>query len=186
MALFAASCTPVPVRTGNSDFEAAQDAHEQALAASTDWSFRGRIALSVGGRADSGRIEWRQRGEDFDIRLSAPITGQSWRLRQEAGQVRLDGLEGGTRTGADAESLLLEATGWRIPLAALRAWVRGGRAKGPAQLDFDPVGRPATLGQQGWVVEYRGWDRENLWPRKVHARTEGASVRLVVDAWGVP
>ncbi|MFB8831670.1 lipoprotein insertase outer membrane protein LolB [Azotobacter sp. CWF10] len=41
----------------------------------------------------------------------------------EAG--RLEGLAGGPRDGEDAQQLLLEATGWDIPVNQLPEWIRG-------------------------------------------------------------
>jgi outer membrane lipoprotein LolB len=182
------ACAPVSVRTGGSesDLLAAQSAREADLAAEADWRMAGRLAVSARGEGGSGRIEWRQRGDDFDIRLSAPVTGKSWTLVSQGGQVVLDGLEGGPRHGDDAEALLQEATGWRIPVSALAAWARGGRATGPAQVEFGPDGLPAVIGQRGWVVEYREWGGgEPPRPRRVFARLDAeTSVRLVVESWG--
>lgn len=181
------ACAPVPVRTGGSQADrlAAQAAREAELAAQSHWQLTGRLAVSARGEGGSGRIQWRQRGEDFDIRLSAPVTGKSWTLVSEGGDVKLDGLEGGPRRGGDAEALLQEATGWRIPVSALVAWARGGRAAGPAEIEFGPDGLPALIGQQGWVVEYREWaGGDPARPRRVFARLDAeTSVRLVVESW---
>src|SRR5690606_41495821 len=57
--------------------------------------------------------------------LAAPVTRQSWRLSVDAGGARLEGMEGGTRTGPDGQQLLLEATGLDVPVGALGAWLRG-------------------------------------------------------------
>jgi outer membrane lipoprotein LolB len=183
--LLAAGCAPAPVRPGIAADEAVQQAREAALAGMPDWGFRGRVAVSAGSNGGSAGIHWRQHGADFDIELSAPITAQSWRLRSRAGRVTLEGLEGGTREGSDAEALLLEATGWRLPVASMAAWARGARASGmPAELSVDPQGRPALLQQGGWNIEYRAWlGGEPPLPQKVFARQGEASVRLVVDAW---
>ena len=182
------ACAPVPVRTGGSesDLLAAQSAREAELAAEADWRMSGRLAVSARGEGGSGRIEWRQRGADFDIRLSAPVTGKSWTLVSQDGEIVLDGLEGGPRRGDDAEALLQEATGWRIPVSALAAWARGGRVAGPAQIEFGPDGLPALIGQQGWVVEYREWGSgDPVRPRRVFARLDDqTSVRLVIESWG--
>lgn len=182
------ACAPVAVRTGGSqaDLLAAQSAREAGLAEQVDWRMAGRLAVSAGGEGGSGRIEWRQRGADFDIRLSAPVTGRSWTLVQQGGDVVLDGLEGGPRRGADAEALLQDATGWRVPVSALAAWARGARAAGPARIEFGPDGLPALIAQQGWTVEYREWDGgEPARPRRVFARLDAqTSVRLVVESWG--
>lgn len=182
------ACTPVPVRTGGSqaDLLAAQSAREAELAGQSEWQLSGRLAVSANGEGGSGRIEWRQRGEDFDIRLSAPVTGKSWTLVRQDGVIVLDGLEGGPRRGDDAEALLREATGWRIPVSALAAWARGGRAGGPAQIEFGPDGLPRLIGQQGWQVEYREWDGgDPARPRRVFAQRDADTrVRLVVESWG--
>ena len=180
-----AACAPVPPRPSASADEAAQQAREAALAAQPDWSFRGRVAIRQGEQGGNAGIRWRQQGDDFDIELSAPITRQGWRLVSRGGQVTLAGLEGGEQHGTDAERLLLEATGWRIPIAAMAAWARGARGTGgEAEFSSDPQGRPATLLQEGWHVEYRGWFAgQPPLPQKVFARQGEASVRLVVEAW---
>lgn len=181
------ACAPVAVRAPGANDEAAQSVREAGLSTQPDWSFSGRVALSRGKDGGSGRIAWQQRGENFEIRLSAPITGQSWRLLGEAGRVRLEGLEGGVREGTDAEALLLEATGWRIPVVAMQDWVRGARTSGDAAMTYDAQGLPATLVQQDWAVEYRAWDRAAPpRPLKVFAKQGDASVRLVIEAWSVP
>ncbi len=186
-----AACAPVTVRptspTDDARGLAAQADREAMLAAEPDWSFSGRVALSQGKDGGSGRIDWVQRGADFDIRLAAPITRQSWRLQGRAGQVRLEGLDGGVREGSDAEVLLREATGWQIPVDAMARWVRGARAPGAATLEFDGSLRPVLLHQQGWTVDYRAWDSASpARPAKVFARQGEASVRLVIDRWSVP
>jgi outer membrane lipoprotein LolB len=126
-------------------------------------------------------------GDDFDIVLAAPITHQSWRLQRKAGRVRIDGVEGGSREGADAESLLLETTGWRIPVSALASWVRGARSSGAGSVAYDGNGLPLRLEQDNWVIDYRGWNSEDPpLPVKLFARQGDASVRLIVDRWGSP
>ena len=189
LALLATACTttPAPRQRGDADLLAAQSAREAALAGQGEWTMSGRLSVSADGDGGSGRIDWQQRGQDFDIRLSAPVTRKSWRLVRRDGQATLEGLAGGAREGADAEALLFDATGWRIPLNALGAWARGARAPGPATIDFSPDGRPALIAQQGWQVEYREWDAADpARPRRIFARQGEATVRLVVEAWDAP
>jgi outer membrane lipoprotein LolB len=186
--LLLAGCVRAPVRTvtgGDGELLAAQAAREAALAGSTQWSFAGRVSVDAAGEGGSGRMEWHQQGDDFEIRLSAPVTRRSWQLVQRGGEASLAGLDGGTRQGADAQALLSDATGWELPVAALAAWARGARAPGPAELEFGPDRLPLRLVQQGWIVEYREWDATQR-PRRVFASKGEASVRLVVDAWGDP
>ncbi len=186
LALLAACASPSAPRADYQALLEHQAAREAALAQRGDWSFTGRIAVSQGSNGGSGRIDWRQHGDDFDIRLSAPISRQTWRLSRADGKVRLEGL-GGPREGEDAEALLADATGWRIPVTAMTAWVRGVRAGTGAELEFAPGGLPATLKQSGWTVDYRVWNQDDpALPTKVFAESGDARVRLVVDQWQTP
>ncbi len=180
------ACVSPPVRRApDAALMHAQVAREAALAARTDWSLSGRIAISNGKDGGSGRIEWKQHGADFDIRLSAPVTRQSWRMVRENGRVRLEGLEGGTLEGSDAEALLYQALGWQVPVDALASWARGARASSDAQLEFGADSLPSLLIEDEWSVEYRAWDTAGDPPRpkKVFASQGDAKVRLSVDRW---
>ena len=200
MAVLLAACAPArivrePLPTLSAQELAAaqseQQAHETAVAATPDWSLQGRVALSNGRNGGSGGIEWSQRGAGYEVALSAPVTRQSWRLTGDAGSARIEGLEGGPRSGADAQALLRETTGWEIPVAALSAWVRGARADeaafGPAILSFGADRRLARLEQGGWTVDYSAWQSADAGatalPTRLNAERGQARVRLVVDRW---
>ena len=189
-ALVLAACAQAPVRREADDgLLKAQAAREAALAAQPDWSLSGRIAISDGHDGGSGRIDWSQHGSDFDIRLSAPVTRQSWRMVRKDGHVRLEGLEGGTREGDDAQALLQQTLGWIVPVDALASWVRGARAHpATARMQFAQDGSPALLSEQGWSVEYRAWDASGALPlpQKVFATSGDDRVRLSVDRWNPP
>lgn len=190
-----AACAGQPVRAPGPSLPAAeaqgrQAARETALAAQPQWTLQGRVAVSNGHDGGSGRIDWRQDGRRYDVALSAPVTRQSWRLVGGDGEVRLEGLEGGSRIGTDAAALLQQATGWVIPVDALAAWVRGARAPGhgEAAVDYGADGQLATLRQDGWTLQYRDWQPQPglsvALPHWVEATRDSARVRLVVDAWG--
>jgi outer membrane lipoprotein LolB len=168
----------------------AEAARQAWLAAHPDWSFQGRAAVAKGRNGGSGRVDWRQDGARYRIQLSAPVTRQSWVLDGDAvsGAGRLEGLEGGPRAGADAEQVLLAATGWQIPVNRLSAWVTGAvDAADVAVVALDPQGRPRTLQQQGWTVELQEWteaaDGLPALPRRIEARMGDAKVRLMLDQW---
>ncbi len=120
------------------------------------------------------------------------MTRQSWKLtgdsHHEGG--RLEGLDGGPREGEDAQQILLDATGWDIPVNQLPDWVRGLVADDTApaeQVERDGDGRPRRVVQMGWQIQYLDWypaegDRPVL-PRRIEAVNGDAKVRLVVDSW---
>jgi outer membrane lipoprotein LolB len=156
------------------------------------WSFSGRAAISKGDKGGSGRIEWEQLDmRRYSIALSAPVTRQSWRLtgdlHSEAG--RIEGLEGGPRDGEFAEDLLLETTGWEVPLQQLGSWVRGRHAvEYPLEsVEYDAEGRVSRLVQSGWTVRYTAWrsgpaGAPDL-PARIEAESGDARVRLAIEEW---
>jgi outer membrane lipoprotein LolB len=163
---------------------AAQAAREMALRSQETWGFTGRIAVNDGRDGGSGRISWRQRGSGYVIEIQAPVSRRTWRLRSTAAGAVLEGLEGGARSGPDAENLLSREVGWRVPFADLSAWARGARGAGPAELEFDPGLRPVRLQQRGWTVEYKGWtETDPPLPTRIFATRGEQRVRLAVERW---
>ena len=156
------------------------------------WSFSGRAAISMGAKGGSGRIEWEQRDRSrYSIALSAPVTRQSWRLsgdlHSEAG--RIEGLDGGAREGESAEDLLLQTTGWQVPLQQLGSWVRGAPAAeySVEAAEYDAQGRLSLLRQAGWTVRYTAWrpgpvGQPDL-PLRIEAEAGEARVRLAIEDW---
>lgn len=194
-----AGCVSQPVRAPIANLpdgeraqaEQAQATREAALAQRSHWSLQGRAAISRGDKGGSGRIEWQQDGDAYQLALSAPVTRQSWRLIGDAAKARVEGLEGGPREGADASQLLLEATGLEIPVAALASWARGARAEtarfGSATLEFDARRQLVRLVQAGWTIDYLTWQAAAgsvpRLPMRLNAQRGDAKVRLIVDAW---
>lgn len=177
---------PVPV-----DREQAQRGDAQRAALS-DWSLSGRVALSNGRQGGSGRLDWTQRGERYDISLAAPVTRQSWRLTGDAASARLEGIEGGPRESGDVEELLRASTGWDIPVRAMVDWVRGVAvpdAHGPARVAHGAGDLPTRIEQAGWEIEYQDWYEAGIGqpalPKRIEARRDEARVRLIVDGWTV-
>ena len=183
--------TPPLDREGIEAAERAQVNRAAWLDGQRQWSFEGRVAINNAGKGGNGKIEWQQDGQGYVVSLVAPITRQSWRLigdtHSEAG--RLEGLEGGPREGEDAEALLLEATGWDIPVNALAQWVRGLPAESLPLQDrsYSTQGQLQRVEQAGWRIEYPLWfpaeGPQPSLPRRIEAQRDKASVRLIVDHW---
>ena len=178
----------VAPRIDSAEAFAALAAREAALRPVVDWAFSGRLAVARGNDGGTLNVRWRQAGDAFDVRLSAPVTGRQWHLFGNATRATLVGLDGGPRHGPDAEALLFDVTGWRLPIRQMPDWVRGLRGPGPiAGLSVDADGRPIVFRQDAWALSYRDWwPGEPPLPRRVFAETAEASVRLVVSGWEAP
>ncbi|MBB3824479.1 lipoprotein insertase outer membrane protein LolB [Xanthomonas arboricola] len=171
----------------------AEAARQAWLQAHPTWSFQGRVAISKDRDGGSGRIDWQQDGPQYRVQLSAPVTRQSWVLTGDSatGAGRIEGLDGGPRSGPDAEQVLLEATGWTIPVNRMADWVRALRIAdtGAQRVDLDAAGRPRIVQQGGWTIEFLAWapagDGRPELPQRIEAHNGSAKVRLLVDQWTV-
>ncbi len=182
------ACAPLPVRPGTRLQRAAQARRVQALDRIQSWSLSGRIGVANGRQGGSGGFTWNNRPGGFQFVVRAPITGHSYSLDAVPGQMAcLAGLHPQPVCGPDAEALLNNTLGWRVPIAELRAWVMGLAAVGsPAKLGFTPDGELASLYQDGWQVRYSDWDantRPVSMPHRITARKPPFSVRLYVEQW---
>lgn len=200
-----AGCVSVPDRGGVAIGDLSGSAEDAALAtlqarerrlqALPGIAFSGRVALSNGRNGGTGRIEWRQDGDHYDLTLSAPVSRQSWRLSGDGTAATIEGLKGGPRSDTDVVRLLREATGLEIPVGALAAWSGGMRADtarfGPARLAFAADGRLARIEQDGWTIDYLDWSEHDpgdgqpplALPDRINAVRGEAKVRLAIDAW---
>ena len=182
-----AACAPMRVRETPAAL-AAQQARETRLAPLTHWTLHAHIGVSNRGDGGSGDLTWEQDGEAFRFTVRAPVTGKTWTLSGDAGHAVLEGVDPQPDRDADAQRLLHDRLGWDVPLADLRAWVRGLRASGsPASVQYNAANLPAVIEQDGWRVEYRDWfaDRDPPLPRKVFASRGDARVRMAIENWNV-
>jgi outer membrane lipoprotein LolB len=158
------------------------------LQAIPGWTLTGRIAVSDGRDGGSGRIDWSQDGDHYDIAVRAPVAGGSWRLSGDGSLAQLDGVGEQPLRDSDAAALLARELGWHLPMAQVADWVRGLPADPlHAQIEAGADGLPALLREAGWTVEYRDWIAvEGLaMPRRLVARRAPFEVRIAVQRWGL-
>ena len=164
------------------------DSRQLAVAAFDPWSADGRISFSFDDRNASSRMLWRQRGGDFSIDLRAPAAGGSWRLSANASGALLEGAGPEPLRNADADTLLAQKINWPLPIAVIRAWLRGLPYGADAQVRWDSAGLPATIVDQGWRIEYRRWQPAAAgapaMPSLIVARRGEDDFRVAVSRWG--
>lgn len=181
--LSACATLPEPV----DDPEARYRQATEQLRALTDWDASGRAALRTADDSGSLSLDWQQRGEAYQVDLRAPMGAGSARLEGDAEGVWLTTSAGDREYAPDPETLLAWYTGYRVPVSALRYWLRGLTAPGPEveDLTLGPAGRPERIVQGGWEVVYRDWTEASGLP--VPSRLEIVRgddlVRVVIRNW---
>lgn len=183
LALALAGCAVVPQAPPQAGREGAASALER-------WSAVGRILIRTPEDSWHATLDWRQAGERYHIRLTAPLGQGAVELDGGPSGVRLRTTgEGGTRHARDPETLLLDTLGWRIPVSGLRYWILGLADPGAAidHLRRDAAGRLETLEQSGWSVRFPRYDvaTRPVLPAKVYLEHPRFSVRIVVTRWAV-
>jgi outer membrane lipoprotein LolB len=154
---------------------------------SQHWQLSGRFAANHDEQSWSGGLQWRQKGGNYLIRLSGPLGQGSVQLEGDEQAAQLQISDDEIYRNADAEQLLWQHTGWRIPFAGMRYWLRGEPAPfyQATQLQHDAQGRIASLHQAGWLIEIKRYisvEGVEL-PRKLFLQHAQFDVRLVVDHW---
>ena len=89
---------------------------------------------------------------NFDVRFSAAFGQGAVQVIQSDGGARLVDSTGDVLTGPNAEQLLLQRVGWRVPVEQLSLWLIGH----PGNTDDYTLNRSGLLSSarlDGWTVE---------------------------------
>jgi outer membrane lipoprotein LolB len=183
-------CATVPQRPP-AELDRLWQQHRQTLEQKTDWALTARIAGSTEDDGWSGKLSWQQAGENYQIHFQAPFGQGAVQLLGSPGQVEMRTSDEQVVVADDAESLLFQQLGWRLPLKGLRYWVLGlpmpisAATQASPVLAFDDAGRLASLQQSQWQVSYEAYSQVDglVLPKKVYLENHAMNLRLVIDRW---
>ena len=182
-----AACATTPEPEAVDDPAAVWRHRESELSALQVWTMRGRVALKTADDAWNASLHWVQDGDAFRIRFAGPFGQGLVQLEGDQNSVRLRTAQDQVYRAADAETLLFDATGWRMPVGGLRYWLMGRIVPGDEvnAVDLDRAGRPTQIRQSGWTIDYlRYRDVGGLdLPSKVFLEGPRVSARLVIMRW---
>lgn len=152
----------------------------------THWQLSGKIALSNGQDSGSGRLEWQQDGDFFNMSLRSPISGQSWQLLGGPEGCALEGFKPEPVMASTPEELVRRELGWELPVGSLKGWLFGQVNPG-ARTRVDDNGRLLEQSDDGWTITYRDWrEQQGHWlPGKVFAKKKPYQVRLAIQTWNL-
>ena len=191
-ALLLAACATQGVRLSPEQRQAVWQQRNIQLARLQHWSLNGRVAVRAGEQGWQAGIRWSKQPTLEEIQLTGPFGGGVVLLRQDAAGAVLRDNRGDEYYDTDAEQLLEQVTGWRLPVNALRYWVRGQAIPdAPKELELDDQGKMKHLSQHQWRITYQQYGDYDglLLPRRIVLRRiaddDGNSleVRLAVNGW---
>jgi outer membrane lipoprotein LolB len=135
----------------------------------------------------SGRFTVEVRGNRQLIDLATPIGTTVARIEIEPGRATATGPEMQTASGPDADQLIEQLLGWRLPVAGLSDWLEGRpEPSRPARTQMNG-NRVSSIEQDGWTIRIDEYSTLTNKPRRLQLdrpQLDGqpaVSVRLIVD-----
>ena len=179
-------CAGVPERAPVGDRQLTWQQRTDSLESIHSWDITGRFAMQNEQESWSGVLQWHQQESQYLMRFIAPFGQGTVELQggQNGALLRLSEQE--QYTADDADSLLQEQLGWRVPVPELQRWVRGLPGDSPLEeFNLDEFGRVQQLRQAGWQVRFLRYAQvqgQEL-PDKIFIKNHRLGLRLVIESW---
>jgi outer membrane lipoprotein LolB len=170
----------------------ATDKSEKRLTSSgplpSSWELSGAMAARSKNKAWSASVNWMQRGtSNYQIRLFGPLGSGTVLIARQGGAISYrDGPKSATSNNAD--ELLKQQTGVRLPVADLYYWVRGVPAPGAIQsAQRDQGNHLVVLRQAGYTIEYLGYSMvgKTALPNHIRLTGNGVFIKMVIKRWRI-
>ncbi|MFT4994393.1 MAG: outer membrane lipoprotein LolB [Paraglaciecola sp.] len=187
--LFAcASPTPLPKMKSSTE-------HQAQLAALQNWQIKGRLGFKGPGEKFSASLNWRQKSENYQLKLSSVLGTSLLEMHGEPGNVALE-VDDQLYQDSDPGQLIWQITGWHIPVAHLPQWIKG-QLVGNDKALTSPQGwaqqiQPQCLACQAWLIAYDNYQLldtdggDELWlPHKIVLKnsTTQSTIIIRVNTW---
>jgi outer membrane lipoprotein LolB len=137
---------------------------KQQLEQYQSWQLRGKLAYKRGDEAFSANLRWQESPPNTSLRLFNTLGITLVDLSVTPEQAVLD-VDDQTYTDSNAQDLLLQTTGWDIPVNQLQRWIKGLPDKEDT-IEFNENGTikrlvPSCQQCGKWIVEYNSYLQSN-------------------------
>lgn len=149
----------------------------------------GRVAARITGdskRGFSGGFTWTHRPAEDVVELLTPMGQIAARMTMTPAGAEIELPDGRRTFTSDPEQLLFDAVGVPLPVAALPYWLQAvPLARVPFRADGDAMGRPVTLWQNGWQIQYTMYADEttSAYPTRMQLTQGDIEARMIISEW---
>lgn len=153
------------------------------------WEIRGRLGLQTEHNGGTMDIIWKQSGDDFTIRLIAPLGAGSYMIQGEKDFAEIRFPDGEKQVVDDVDDVFASALDVELPASAIKDWIRGLPAgELPVEhIDWDDRGLINRVKQSGWNVEMRKYSGAKItMPHNIYVSrqdNDALDVRLILRQW---
>ncbi len=182
-ALFLVGCATTDSNTQYN--EAVWRGQRESLEQLTHWNLAGKLAIITQNQKGSARLNWQQRGDDYDLILTSLIGTTIMELHRRQGRTEIVDDQGIRHSDSDSEALVYRLTGWPIPIAQLPTWIKGLPGNASYQLAAD--GRLESLQDHQWQIHYQNYARNRLWllPTALTLQGPQTTIKLRINEWQI-
>lgn len=154
----------------------------------SSWEISGALAARNKKKGWTASLNWLQQGANqYQIRLFGPLGGGTIMIANNSGMITYtDGPK--KLTSRDADELLQQQTGVRLPVHDLYYWVRGIPAPGTVQSSqYDQNAHLVSLTQEGYTIDYTDYILVNSidLPSKIQLQGHDVIIKLVIKRWKI-
>jgi outer membrane lipoprotein LolB len=155
----------------------------------TNFTATGRIAARASGdakRGFSGGFAWTHGPAEDVVELLTPLGQIAARMTMTAAGAEIELPDGERTRTSDPEQFLSDALGVSLPVAALPHWLQAvPLARIPFHAEADAIGRPITLWQNGWQIQYTAYADETTgaYPTRIQLTQGDIEARMIISEW---
>lgn len=148
------------------------------------WSAEGRIGIRWSEDSQSANLDWQQKEDRYQIRVSGPLGQGGIRIEGNEQMVSLQ------RSGDDQlyladspEALMQQLLGWQLPLSQAQYWIRGIPAPG-SEVESLSDGQFGFI-QSGWQIEYPRLTHAAgiVLPEKLRMTRDDLRITVIINTW---
>jgi outer membrane lipoprotein LolB len=149
----------------------------------------GRVVARVTGdtkRGFSGAFAWTHRPAEDVVELLTPLGQIAARMTMTSAGAEIELSDGRRSFTSDPEQFLTDALGVTLPVAALSYWLQAvPLARVPFRAEGDAMGRPVTLWQNGWQIQYTMYADETTgaYPMRLQLTQGDIEARMIISEW---
>jgi outer membrane lipoprotein LolB len=149
----------------------------------------GRVAARVTGeskRGFSGGFAWTHRPAEDIVELLTPMGQIAARMTMTQAGADIELPDAKRTFTSDPEQFLSEALGVTLPVVALSYWLQAvPLARVPYRAEGDAIGRPVTLWQNGWQIQYTMYADETAgaYPTQMRLTQGDIEARMIISEW---
>jgi outer membrane lipoprotein LolB len=186
--LLLTSCS-VSQRPGPAELPLNTTAREQQLLAMQQFNLQASVSVKSPNDSVSGNLRWQQQdAKHYHARLSNFLGIALFELSEAENSSEII-VKGDTYRSVDTSSLLLQLSGWSMPLQDMPLWLRGLAGAKGRNIQRDEYGRITSFNLTDstgiiWLLQYQAFFPDSLaLPKRLLLTSSDTQVKLVIRSW---